>query len=299
MAVVAEEFLGLYLKEIGVKTPVSSFFGAAATRTAIDSKQTPTVDEAIIAEPSVHYAPAEVVIPEAGFPSTEVAEPTPLISARTIETPDAVQPTPKVEVAVPDKTVKTIPITPVSDLKSLKLQTLACTACELSASRNEVVFGSGSGTSGIVFIGDSPSRAEDLAGEPMIGKKGELFVQMLTSVGFVREDVYVMHGVKCRPSHGRDPKPVEFAACEQWLVAQLDLLKPRMICLLGRIVGQSLLNADLSLAELREKQHSFRGIPVLVLDHPTFLLRVPRHKARAWEDLNRLKDFYESLPSDE
>jgi len=171
MAVVAEEFLGLYLKEIGVKTPVSSFFGAAATRTAIDSKQTPTVDEAIIAEPSVHYAPAEVVIPEAGFPSTEVAEPTPLISARTIETPDAVQPTPKVEVAVPDKTVKTIPITPVSDLKSLKLQTLACTACELSASRNEVVFGSGSGTSGIVFIGDSPSRAEDLAGEPMIGKK--------------------------------------------------------------------------------------------------------------------------------
>lgn len=295
----AEAFLSVYLKEIGVQTPISSFLGTSETKQAA----TPDMAQAqqLVAEDSIEWyathsfenKQASVVgEPELTEDIYQDQSLAPMVMP-VYSTAGAQGMSIKPPNHIDNPSFHT---TAAANIHALKAQASVCSGCELSDSRNHVVFGSGSGKSGIVFIGDSPSRAEDLAGEAMVGKTGALFNHMLQAVGFARDDVYVMHGVKCRASQGRDPKPMEFAACEQWLIQQIDFLQPRLICLLGRIVGQSMLNTDLSLAELRQQEHLFRGIPVMVLDHPTFLLRSPRYKARAWVGLNKLKDLYQSLP---
>ncbi|MDX8382755.1 MAG: uracil-DNA glycosylase, partial [Ghiorsea sp.] len=160
-----------------------------------------------------------------------------------------------------------------------------------SESRNQVVFGSGNTSAELLFIGDAPDRDEDEQGMPTVGRSGALFERMIAAIGMDREQVYWLHSVKCRPLHSRDPKPEEFQACQSWLLAQLDFIQPRLICVLGRVAAQALLQTDDSLSDLRAQQHTFRGIPVVVLDHPAYLLRSQQHKARAWQDLLRLQSL--------
>lgn len=264
----SEAFLSLYLKEIGVQTLVSSFLSAT-------EKEISTLEA--VQEKMQTVTPATTYIPQ-GPPSAE---------------------TPALEIAEPEPSVQATPASEVyveaGDLLALQKQAEACKSCELVDSRNELVFGDGNPHTDLVFIGEAPGRDEDIAGKVFVGSSGALFNRMLISVGFDRDDVYVMHGVKCRPQHNRDPKPDEFAACERWLVTQLDMIKPKMICLLGRVVAQSLLKTDASLKELRENRHTFRGIPVLVIDHPSYLLRSQQHKRRAWADLCKLQNFIQTL----
>ncbi|MDQ7001804.1 MAG: uracil-DNA glycosylase, partial [Ghiorsea sp.] len=254
----SEDFQSVYLKEIGVVTPISLFVAEPVVQSLKPAVKHEAVEKVEMAD--IYIAPA----PQADIAVAEVVTPIPKIAQAT-------------------------DLSNVSGLDALQIQAEACTACGLVQSRNKLVFGQGQQQADLVFIGDSPSREDDVAGQPIIGSAGQLFVRMLTSVGLERDDVYVMNGVKCRPLHGRAPKPEEFAACEQWLVHQLDMLQPKLICLLGRVVAHTLLNTDASLADLRAGKFHFRGIPVLVLDHPSYLLRSQQHKRRAWADLNRLK----------
>ncbi|WP_051938288.1 uracil-DNA glycosylase [Ghiorsea bivora] len=255
-----DNFQQIYLKEIGVQTPISLFV-PSSTETSLENK---VVDEVVQSE--LYAKPAQ----EAVITVAEVA---------------AVAQKPKI---APN-------VSKVDDLSALQTQVEACVSCDLAKSRNKVVFGSGHQQADLVFIGDAPSREDDVAGQPIIGSAGQLFTRMLASVGLDRDSVYVMNGVKCRPQHGRTPKPEEFAVCEQWLVHQLDMLQPKLICMLGRVVAHTLLKNEASLADLREGQFDFRGIPVLVIDHPSYLLRSQQHKRRAWADLNRLKAYYQTL----
>ncbi|MCF6208694.1 MAG: uracil-DNA glycosylase [Ghiorsea sp.] len=252
-----EDFQQVYLQEIGVQTPISLFMDNS-TEPSLENK--PVVE---VPKPDMYIKPAQEAV-------AEVAEP--------------MQP------------VKFAPdLSKIEGLDALKAQAETCAACDLAKSRNKIVFGSGHQQAGLVFIGDAPSREDDLAGEPIIGAAGQLFSRLLKSIGLDRDDVYVMNGVKCRPQHGRAPKPEEFAACEQWLVHQLDMLQPKLICMLGRVVAHTLLKNEASLADLRAGQFNLRGIPVLVIDHPSYLLRSQQHKRRAWADLNRLKAYYQTL----
>jgi len=207
-------------------------------------------------------------------------------------TPDATQPE---RIQVSETTDDASQTAAAPDLKALQIQAEACKACELVHSRNQLVFGSGNREANLVFIGDSPGRDEDIAGLPFVGRSGELFDRMLAAIQLNRETVYLMNGVKCRPLHSRAPKPEEFAQCERWLLAQLELLQPKLICMLGRVVAESLLKSQLSLAELRAGHFRFRGIPVLVIDHPSYLLRSQKHTQRAWQDLIRLQTTYQKL----
>jgi len=255
-----DNFQQVYLKEIGVQTPISLFV-PSSTETNLENK---AVDEAVQAE--VYAKPAQ----EGGVTVAEVV--------------------------APAQKTKIVPkVSKVDDLNALQAQVEACVSCDLAKSRNKVVFGSGHQQADLVFIGDAPSREDDVAGQPIIGSAGQLFTRMLASVGLDRDSVYVMNGVKCRPQHGRAPKPEEFAVCEQWLVHQLDMLQPKLICMLGRVVAHTLLKNEVSLTDLRAGQFDFRGIPVLVIDHPSYLLRSQQHKRRAWADLNRLKAYYQTL----
>jgi len=263
-----DDFQQVYLKEIGVRTPISSFVAEPKAELHVQTKP---------AQPQVYVEPqaqAPVVVAE---PAVEL---TPIVA-------EAVQ-----EVAAPAAHVATVS---ADGLAGLKVQAEACKACELVESRNQLVFGDGNSNADIMFIGEAPNRDEDLAGKAFVGASGVLFQQMLASIGLNRDDVYLMHGVKCRPQHNRAPKPDEFAACESWLTAQLEQVQPKMICLLGRVVAQSMLKTEASLSELRAGRFTYRGIPVLVIDHPSYLLRAQQNKSRAWEDLCRLQSFFSTL----
>jgi len=175
--------------------------------------------------------------------------------------------------------------TQASKLDELALQAASCTACTLAEDRHSVVFGVGNPHADIVFIGEAPGRDEDIKGEPFVGRAGQLLDRMLAAVGLDRSSVYIMNTVKCRPPNNRDPRPDEVEACSRWFDAQLAALSPKIICLLGRVAAQTVLESDAPLSALRGRWHQFHGIPVRVLYHPAYLLRSPQQKRHAWSDL--------------
>lgn len=147
----------------------------------------------------------------------------------------------------------------------------------------------------VLFIGEAPGQQEDEQGEPFVGKAGQLLDRMLGSLNWSREKVYIMNVIKCRPPGNRDPQPEEVQACSHWFDAQWGLLRPKLVCLLGRVAAQRVLQTDASLGSLRGRWHEYRGVPVWVTYHPSYLLRTPTGKAAAWQDLRRLAERCRSL----
>ena len=182
-------------------------------------------------------------------------------------------------------------------LDDIAIQASSCTACQLADQRSKVVFGAGNPKADIVFIGEAPGLDEDLKGEPFVGRAGQLLDRMLVALGMERSDVYIMNTVKCRPPNNRDPKPDEVEACSRWFDAQLRALSPKIICLLGRVSAQTVLETDKPLSVLRRNWHDYHGIPVQVMYHPAYLLRSPQQKRHAWSDLCGLRKRYDSLLS--
>lgn len=175
-------------------------------------------------------------------------------------------------------------------LDDLAREAAFCTACRLSETRTHVVFGTGNPAPRLVFIGEAPGKEEDARGEPFVGRAGRLLDRMLAAMALRRQDVYIMNMVKCRPPGNRDPRPDELSACRKWLDMQLKLLAPEMICILGRVAAQNLLETDAPLAALRGCWHQFRGIATRVTYHPAYLLRSPQKKKDAWKDLLAIRN---------
>jgi len=160
-----------------------------------------------------------------------------------------------------------------------------CTRCPLSKARRNVVFGEGSPTARVMFVGEGPGADEDRSGRPFVGQAGRLLDAMITALGFERREVYIANIVKCRPPRNRDPKPEEMAVCAPFLERQIALIRPEVIVPLGRIAARYLTGADTSMGALRGRWARFRGIPILPTYHPAYLLRSPLEKRKAWEDL--------------
>lgn len=180
--------------------------------------------------------------------------------------------------------------------ESLRAQVRACQACPLAHTRRQTVFGSGSERGRWALIGEAPGAEEDQQGEAFVGMAGQLLDQMLASMGWHRStDLFIANVVKCRPPGNRNPSAAECAACASYLHAQLKLLNPRAVLILGRIAAQQLLGLQASIAALRGKPqqltigdgHAAMVVPALVSYHPAYLLRNPEEKAKAWEDLNQ------------
>jgi len=179
------------------------------------------------------------------------------------------------------------------DLAALDTAVSKCTRCALAGGRTKTVFGSGEPASRIVFIGEAPGREEDLQGLPFVGRAGQLLTKILAAIGFTRDQVYITNILKCRPPGNRDPQEDEMAACEPYLVRQLELINPVIICALGRIAGHGLLKKGASLAFLRQGIHYYNDIPVAVTYHPAALLRNPNLKRDAWEDFQSVRRLYD------
>jgi len=170
-----------------------------------------------------------------------------------------------------------------------------CKKCHLGYTRTNFVFGVGNPEAKLMFIGEAPGREEDLQGEPFVGAAGQLLDRMLAAIHFKREEVFIANMLKCRPPENRDPQPDEIETCKPYLLKQIKIIQPKIICALGRISAQALLQTKSPLNQLRGKFHDFNGIKFLVTYHPAALLRYQTYKKFAWEDLQFLKKEYDKL----
>ncbi len=176
------------------------------------------------------------------------------------------------------------------DLGEMARRLADCRRCRLCEKRTQVVFGVGSPNARVVFVGEGPGADEDRIGEPFVGKAGQLLNVMLPSIGLRREDVYIANIVKCRPPGNRDPEPDEAAACMPFLRRQIELIKPDVIVLLGRIAARFLLGTTAPISSYRGRWTVWHGISVLPTFHPAYLLRNAAAKRESWVDFKKLRE---------
>jgi DNA polymerase len=165
----------------------------------------------------------------------------------------------------------------------------ACRKCSLCEERNRVVFASGKATVPLVFVGEAPGAEEDRQGLPFVGRAGELLTKIVEAIGLTREQVYVANALKCRPPGNRDPLPEEIASCAPYLERQLAILKPKLICCLGRHSTFLLTGQTQPMKAVRGQVFEYRGIRVIPTYHPAALLRNPALKALVWEDVKKVR----------
>lgn len=165
-----------------------------------------------------------------------------------------------------------------------------CTACKLCKTRTKTVPGVGDRSPAWMVIGEAPGENEDRQGEPFVGKAGQLLDAMLAAVGKKRGDgVYIANVIKCRPPGNRNPEPDEIAACEPYLKRQIALAQPKLLLAAGKFSAQTLLNREDTVGAMRASGGQYGSIPVVVTYHPSYLLRSPSEKAKAWEDLMKAR----------
>ena len=170
-----------------------------------------------------------------------------------------------------------------------------CHACALSETRTNCVFGAGSTSADLLFVGEAPGDNEDKTGTPFVGRAGKLLNEYLDAVGIDRESVYIANILKCRPPKNRDPRPSEEDACIEFLQRQIALLQPKLIVCLGRISAKRLISKGYKISDEHGAWFDFCGIPITAVYHPALLLRDPRKKGEMMTDMqmisNRLKEL--------
>jgi len=163
-----------------------------------------------------------------------------------------------------------------------------CTRCKLHKARHTIVFGDGSATARLVFVGEGPGADEDAQGLPFVGRAGKLLTQMIEAMGLQRKEVYICNVVKCRPPENRTPEPDEVAACSPYLHRQIDVIDPKVVVCLGAVAAKTLLNTTRGISSFRGEWLEWRGRKLMATYHPAYLLRNPPAKADVWKDLQKV-----------
>ncbi len=161
-----------------------------------------------------------------------------------------------------------------------------CTRCKLHGlGRTQIVFGVGSESADVMFVGEAPGADEDAQGIPFVGRAGQLLTKMIEAMGFRRDEVYIANVLKCRPPGNRNPEPDEIATCQPYLFRQIASIQPKVIIALGAFAARTLLETQDPISRLRGRVYEFRGAQLIPTFHPSFLLRSPGYKRDAWDDL--------------
>ena len=156
----------------------------------------------------------------------------------------------------------------------------------------QAVFGVGARQADLMVIGEAPGADEDRQGEPFVGRAGQLLDQMLRAIDHSRSrNTYIANICKFRPPNNRDPRPEEVAEDLPYLKRQIELVAPRVLLAVGRVAAQNLLGTEDAIGRMRGKPWHYQGCPVVVSYHPAYLLRSPREKAKAWQDLKRVRSL--------
>ena len=179
------------------------------------------------------------------------------------------------------------------ELLQLRDNALKCTLCsELASTRKNVVFGAGNIKAQLMFIGEAPGHDEDEQGLPFVGRAGQLLTKIIESIGLKREDVFIANTLKCRPPGNRPPQPGEISNCNPFLLRQIELISPKIICALGTFAAQTLLNSDNTISALRGRFYNYSplaSVKIICTYHPAYLLRSPGEKRKVWEDMKMIK----------
>jgi len=158
------------------------------------------------------------------------------------------------------------------------------------------VFGVGNPQAEVLFIGEGPGESEDLRGEPFVGRAGKLLDDMLKIIGLSREtNIFIANIVKCRPPGNRDPLESERELCFEWLWAQIEIIKPKIIVCLGRVAATVLIDKDIKVSLEHGKWFDKDGIKYMALFHPAALLRDPHKKPDTFVDLKELENMIKSI----
>jgi DNA polymerase len=173
-------------------------------------------------------------------------------------------------------------------------QVKECTKCTLSGTRTQTVFGQGSASARLVFVGEAPGYEEDKQGLAFVGRAGQLLTKMIVAMGLTRDEVFICNVLKCRPPGNRDPSADEVLACGPYLRRQLSIIDPEVLVALGAPAAKTLLNTAESIGRLRGRFHDYYlsgvngegpAVPLMPTYHPAYLLRSPAEKRKTWDDL--------------
>jgi uracil-DNA glycosylase len=182
-------------------------------------------------------------------------------------------------------------------IRQLVQQVAVCRKCRLAETRTKVVPGQGDVRTRLVFVGEAPGADEDRQGLAFVGRAGQLLTDMIAAMGLSREWVYICNILKCRPPENRPPAPDEIADCWPFLDEQLRIIQPDLIVALGKPASQTLLRTDESIGRLRGVWREYypsgvagvgESIPLMPTYHPSYLLRSPGEKGKAWSDLKQV-----------
>jgi uracil-DNA glycosylase family 4 len=181
-------------------------------------------------------------------------------------------------------------------LKAVYHQALGCTNCpQLAATRTTVVFGNGNADADLMFVGEAPGANEDRQGLPFVGQAGKLLDTLLGEIGLARGDVFVANTLKCRPPGNRDPHPAEIEACQSYLVSQVELIQPRVICTLGNFATKLLRGDPTGITRLHGRDEvrviGRRAVRLYPLFHPAAALYTPANVKVLRADFARIPEL--------
>jgi uracil-DNA glycosylase len=181
-------------------------------------------------------------------------------------------------------------------LKAVYHQAKGCTNCpQLAATRTTVVFGNGNADADLMFVGEAPGANEDRQGLPFVGQAGKLLDTLLAEIGLVRGDVFVCNTLKCRPPGNRDPHPAEIEACQSYLLRQVELIEPRVICTLGNFATKLLRGDPTGITRLHGRDEvrviGSRAVRLYPLFHPAAALYTPANVEVLRADFARIPEL--------
>ncbi len=195
---------------------------------------------------------------------------------------------------ITDKTQPLASSTPITEtLNNLKTSIHDCRLCKLCNGRKTIVFGEGAEDASIMFIGEGPGVDEDREGRPFVGEAGQLLTRIIENgIGIKRDQVYIANVVKCRPPENRDPEKDEIEACIPFLKKQIEIIRPKVICTLGRIAARELLKRDFKITMERGRWQTYGNIPLMPTYHPAYILHNPgsekKLKGEVWQDIQKV-----------
>lgn len=173
-----------------------------------------------------------------------------------------------------------------------------CTRCRLHETRTKLVFGTGNPCTDVMFVGEAPGEDEDIKGEPFVGRAGRLLDLMIGSIGLSRKtNTYIANVLKSRPPGNKiSDVPDCIPVCLPFLLEQIRIVSPRVICCLGATAAQTLLRTNTPITKLRGHFIEWDGgIKLLPTYHPSYLLRSPIAKRDVWDDMKKLRDMLQAL----
>lgn len=182
-------------------------------------------------------------------------------------------------------------------MSTTSLQELAaslhnCQRCKLAKlGRSQVVFGVGNPHATVMFVGEAPGFNEDQQGEPFVGAAGKLLNDLLQSAGLSRSDIYIANVIKCRPPNNRDPEPDEVNTCKPFLLQQIALIRPKLVCTLGNWATQTLLERKVGITKVRGQAFYLKDFVLFPLLHPAAALHQESMLVPLREDFKKLKEF--------